>query len=87
MSAFYLSLCLWFFFYLGNHAEITANIREYAGNKLHSKIKSMFKCAFCFAFHTTILITIFLATPFYWVFCVPVLSLFCELLYQKLKLP
>lgn len=85
MSLLIYSLSVWFFFYLYNHAEITRPTRDWIVPRLPSPAAYMVQCSFCSTFYVTLVGVILVAVPTSYLLVAPVVNLFVELLYRKLK--
>jgi hypothetical protein len=80
------SVFVWFFFYLWNYSYISSKVKDWTYSKLHKYIVYSLSCAFCFCFHTTLILSLFSVVGFEVVFIAPVISLFINLIYNKLIL-
>ncbi len=74
---------IWFAFFVINHAEITAKLRDALAPLAPSFLKRLLGCALCTGFWTMSAITLYTGyTPL--LLTVPVATLFIELTYLRL---
>ncbi len=84
VTAFSVSVALWFFFYLWNHSDICASARTRLDKVLNRYVAYSIGCAFCSSFWVMFLSWSFELVPFIFLFFVPVFSLFIDLTYRNL---
>lgn len=84
-NIFYYTLMVWFTFYLLNHSDIFKVTREYLYSKLNHWIVYSLSCALCYTFHLSMVLYLLKEIPFLYVMTAPVMALFTELSFRKLK--
>jgi hypothetical protein len=76
---------IFFLYYILVHSELFDGLRKNIFKKLHEKIVFAINCAFCFAFHVTLVVWLFTPLPFFYVYTAPVVNLFLNLFLKKLS--
>lgn len=85
MNILFYTLGLFFIHYIYKYGDIISKYKNLMEQKLHKKVVYALNCSFCFAFHCSILLFITKFIPFYYVYCAPVLHLFLNLIFERLK--
>lgn len=73
------SLVVWFWFWLINYADITSRPAKDLKKALGPKWGYPLSCAACFAFWTTLAMSLVGWTPWWYLFTAPVVHLFIDL--------
>lgn len=85
MDIFIYSVSVWFFIYIYKYSDIAKLFRQYLEYKLSSTVSYALTCSFCFTFWFSLFLFIINIYPIYYVLICPVINLFLDLIYNKLK--
>ena len=80
----YLSLSIFFLYYLCNYAEIFDKPRKIIFSVLSDTIIKVAQCGLCFSFWTMLILCLFYNLYIY-IFAVPTVVLFMDFTFKKLK--
>jgi hypothetical protein len=79
------SLSVWFFIYIYKYSDIALPFKRFLEKKTPYYINYMPTCSFCFTFWVTALFFMVDVYSMQYVLVCPVINLFLDLIYNKLK--